>query len=194
MYIYQKIKERKFSLKKSLSVIFAALIMAAVVTACTSDTTSAPTSSASGIQSSAESQTQQSDTFPEEKVTAEDLPKAVDLRDYNGKNYVTAVKRQAFGDCWSFGNITAAESSYLYENDLGAINEAMSDIMGNLVEYIVQDTEDENWILGENAETPIRSMSNPRLYAQPEYVWDVFYGAHTDNPVTINDRGGVHLN
>ena len=82
----------------------------------------------------------------------------------------------------------------LYENDLGAINEAMSDIMGNLVEYIVQDTEDENWILGENAETPIRSMSNPRLYAQPEYVWDVFYGAHTDNPVTINDRGGVHLN
>ncbi|MBQ5440174.1 MAG: hypothetical protein IIT49_05270 [Clostridia bacterium] len=93
--------------------------MAAVVTACTSDTTSAPTSSASGIQSSAESQTQQSDTFPEEKVTAEDLPKAVDLRDYNGKNYVTAVKRQAFGDCWSFGNIAAAESSYLYENDLG---------------------------------------------------------------------------
>ena len=49
----------------------------------------------------------------------DDLPSAVDLRDYNGKNYVTPVKRQAFGDCWSFGICAAAESSYLYANDLG---------------------------------------------------------------------------
>ena len=33
----------------------------------------------------------------------------------------------------------------LYENDPGAINEAMSDIMGNLVEYICKDTEDTTW-------------------------------------------------
>jgi len=85
-------------------------------------------------------------------------------------------------------------NSNLYENDLGAINEAMSDIMGNLVEYICNDTEDTRWILGENTGIKIRSMSDPRVYQQPEYVWDVFYGPHTDEPATANDRGGVHSN
>lgn len=82
----------------------------------------------------------------------------------------------------------------LYENDQGAINEAMSDIMGNLTEYICRDTEDKNWILGENTGMVIRSMSDPNAFHQPEYVWDVFYGPHTDEPATTNDRGGVHSN
>lgn len=82
----------------------------------------------------------------------------------------------------------------LYENDQGAINEAMSDIMGNLTEYICRDTEDKNWALGENTGMVIRSMSDPNAFQQPEYVWDVFYGPHTDEPATANDRGGVHSN
>ena len=82
----------------------------------------------------------------------------------------------------------------LYENDLGAINEAMSDIMGNLVEYIYGDTDDKSWVLGENTGQMVRSMSRPSDMMQPEYVWDVFYGPHTENPVTANDRGGVHFN
>ena len=82
----------------------------------------------------------------------------------------------------------------LYENDYGAINEAMSDIMGNLVEYILEDTEDTKWLLGENTSKPVRSMSDPHRYTQPEYVWDLYYGPHTDDPATVNDRGGVHFN
>ena len=82
----------------------------------------------------------------------------------------------------------------LYENDLGAINEAMSDIMGNLIEYILHDTEDTKWTLGENTGTSIRCMSDPNSKGQPAYVWDLFYGPHTDTPSTNNDRGGVHSN
>jgi C1A family cysteine protease len=48
------------------------------------------------------------------------LPSKLDLRDYNGKNYVTPVKDQSpFGTCWAFAASAAAEISYLYENDLG---------------------------------------------------------------------------
>lgn len=51
--------------------------------------------------------------------TAE-LPSAIDLRNYNGKNYITPVKLQTpFGTCWAFGAVAASESSYLFTNNLG---------------------------------------------------------------------------
>ena len=51
---------------------------------------------------------------------AEELPSSVDLRNYNGMNYVTPVKNQGpFGTCWAFAVMAAAEVSYLYENGLG---------------------------------------------------------------------------
>ena len=82
----------------------------------------------------------------------------------------------------------------LYENDLGAINEAMSDIMGNLCEFIYDDTDDTEWMLGENTGSIVRSMSDPHFMTQPEYVWDVYYGPNTDRKSDANDRGGVHIN
>lgn len=51
---------------------------------------------------------------------ADKLPSTIDLRDYNGMNYVTPVKFQnPFGTCWAFGIAGASEISYLYENGLG---------------------------------------------------------------------------
>lgn len=44
------------------------------------------------------------------------LPESFDLRNVDGKNYVTPVKSQGrWGTCWSFGSIAACESSILYE-------------------------------------------------------------------------------
>ena len=54
-----------------------------------------------------------------EVIDAEKLPSKVDLRDYNGKNYVTPVKTQRFGDCWAFSLAGAAEISYLFSHDMG---------------------------------------------------------------------------
>ncbi len=54
------------------------------------------------------------------RQTGDALPSAVDLRNFNGKNYVTPAKNQApFGSCWSFALAAAAETSYLTANDLG---------------------------------------------------------------------------
>ena len=51
---------------------------------------------------------------------AEQLPSSIDLRDYNGLNYVTPVKFQnPFGTCWAFGIAAASEISFLYANGLG---------------------------------------------------------------------------
>ena len=47
---------------------------------------------------------------------AESLPTHFDLRDVDGKNYVTPVKLQnPWGSCWSFAATAAAETSLLYE-------------------------------------------------------------------------------
>ena len=82
----------------------------------------------------------------------------------------------------------------LYLNDYGAINEAMSDIFGNLVESMLGETTDETWLVGETGGEAARCMSDPHQYEQPEFVLDQYYvpnaAAGTDN----NDDGGVHSN
>ena len=53
-------------------------------------------------------------------VEPDNIPSKYDLRNLNGKNYVTPVKYQnPFGTCWSFASAAAAETTYLYENGLG---------------------------------------------------------------------------
>lgn len=49
----------------------------------------------------------------------EKLPSKIDLRNYDGKNYVTPVKRQSHGDCWSFSLAGSAETAYLFANNMG---------------------------------------------------------------------------
>ena len=80
-----------------------------------------------------------------------------------------------------------------YMNDYGAINEAISDIQGNLCEMMAGDTTDETWLLGEKVEA-IRSMSDPHKLRQPAFSWDIYYMANVREPTEANDRGGVHAN
>ena len=91
--------------------------------------------------------------------------------------------------------VTGSVMTYnAYSNDYGAINEAMSDIQGNICEMLMGATEDTTWELGENSSNPVRNMSDPHKYQQPEYSWDLYYTPEVKTPTAINDRGGVHTN
>ena len=91
--------------------------------------------------------------------------------------------------------VTGSVMTYnAYMNDYGAINEAMSDIQGNICEIMNGATPDKEWLLGENGSVIVRSMSDPHDYMQPEYVWDIYYNANVKTPTDMNDRGGVHTN
>ena len=81
-----------------------------------------------------------------------------------------------------------------YSNDYGAINEAISDIQGNLCEMMMGATEDTTWELGEQGANPVRSMGDPHNYRQPEFTWDMYYVPNVRIPTDMNDRGGVHSN
>ena len=55
----------------------------------------------------------------EKEIDVSELPARFDLRDSDGKNYVTPVKTQSWGDCWTFALAGSAEIAYLYANDMG---------------------------------------------------------------------------
>ena len=81
-----------------------------------------------------------------------------------------------------------------YMNETGALNEAFSDIMGNLIEMMAGATTNTDWALSENSNEQVRSMSNPHAFNQPASIGDLFYTPDTRFPSSNNDSGGVHRN
>ena len=77
-----------------------------------------------------------SDSIVASDSVSDDLPSKVDLRNYDGKNYVTSVKRQSFGDCWSFSLAGSAEIAYLYANNMGVDAGELNDYVDFSEKYI----------------------------------------------------------
>ncbi len=86
--------------------------------------------------------------------------------------------------------ITDSEDDLVYQNQSGAISEALSDIFGTLVEYYNNNNPD--WLMGEDIYTPstqgdaLRSLANPTLYGDPDHYSNRYTGT--------SDNGGVHTN
>ena len=105
-----------------------------------------------------------------------------DALDVVGHEYTHGITRQSM-------------QSVLYRNETGAINEAYSDIMGNLAEMSLNYTEDRDWQMGEKTGETERDMRDPNRFRQPAYVGDQYYKPSVIYPYSdINDNGGVHDN
>ncbi|MBQ6518109.1 MAG: M4 family metallopeptidase [Anaerolineaceae bacterium] len=107
-------------------------------------------------------------------------------------NYCEAL--DVIGHEYTHAVTSTSMTMNLYLNEYGAINEAMSDIMGNIIEYSLEATDDTDWLLGENSGTVVRSMSNPNAYQQPVFVGDRYWVPKAGGYNQAMDYGGVHTN
>ena len=91
--------------------------------------------------------------------------------------------------------VTGSVMTYnAYQNDFGAINEAVSDIQGKTCQLLMDGPEGFSWNIGDHSVMPVRSMDDPHRFSQPEFTWDVYYNPRVRTPTGMNDRGGVHTN
>ncbi|MGG0178603.1 M4 family metallopeptidase [Gottfriedia acidiceleris] len=86
--------------------------------------------------------------------------------------------------------VTETSSNLTYQNESGALNEAISDIFGTLIEFY--NNKNPDYEIGEDIYTPkiagdaLRSMSNPTKYGDPDNYANRYTGT--------SDNGGVHTN
>ena len=86
--------------------------------------------------------------------------------------------------------VTETSSNLTYQNESGALNEAISDIFGTLIEFY--NNKNPDYEIGEDVYTPkiagdaLRSMSNPTKYGDPDNYANRYTGT--------SDNGGVHTN
>ena len=94
------------------------------------------------------------------------------------------------------------DKTLIYEGESGALNESFADIMGCLAEYgaIEGKSSDGLWLIGEDSDNTIRSLSSPKDYSWsidsgekgvfPNHYSDRYTGANDSD----HDNGGVHIN
>jgi thermolysin len=84
--------------------------------------------------------------------------------------------------------VTQAEAGLVYQDQPGALNEAISDIFAALIEHAVSPDPVKNFQIGEEIALAgyIRDMKNPGAKQQPSHM--------TQLVKTTQDNGGVHIN
>ncbi len=96
--------------------------------------------------------------------------------------------------------VTAHTSALFYAYQSGAINESISDTMGELIDLAANPgkaTSDQGWLIGEDEHpaspdlpAPLRSLKDPTKYDQPDRLTSSLWTADQQ----YRDSGGVHTN
>ncbi|MBR5974322.1 MAG: M4 family metallopeptidase [Clostridiales bacterium] len=100
------------------------------------------------------------------------------------------------GHEFTHGISTFSRQGCVYQDEYGTVNEAFSEILGNISEMYVGDTTDTTWLLEETCGMPVICMSQPDLYYQPNMVGDEYYTPNSYASLNTDymDWGGVHRN
>ncbi|MBC7797643.1 MAG: peptidase M4 family protein [Pyrinomonadaceae bacterium] len=111
--------------------------------------------------------------------------------DGDGTTFTPLVTLDICGHEMTHG-ITERTAGLVYSNESGALNEAVSDIFGAMVERYTRGESADTWKIGESAYTPstsgdaLRYMDNPTRGNQPDFYATRYIGT--------GDNGGVHIN
>ena len=96
---------------------------------------------------------------------------------------------------------TSILGNVIYKNETGAINEGLSDILGELTELVHYAeignsvSADKVFLMGgDGSIVTFRDLYDPEAYRQPSAAGGVYYVPPAGVPSSMNDRGGVHVN
>jgi Zn-dependent metalloprotease len=111
--------------------------------------------------------------------------------DGDGSTFSPLVTLDICGHEMTHG-VTERTAGLVYSNESGALNEAVSDIFGAMVERYSKGESSNTWKIGEDAYTPstagdaLRYMDNPAAGGDPDHYSERYTGTA--------DNGGVHTN
>ncbi|MEZ5047262.1 MAG: M4 family metallopeptidase [Chitinophagaceae bacterium] len=116
--------------------------------------------------------------------------------DGNGTTYGPLITLDIVGHEITHG-VTEYSANLVYQKESGALNESFSDIFGEMVELHAKGSND--WLMGNeifltNNSGAIRSMSNPKLYSDPDCYGGSYWINPNCSPSSSNDYCGVHSN
>jgi thermolysin len=120
--------------------------------------------------------------------------------DGDGTQFTPLVTLDIAGHEMTHG-VTERTAGLTYSKESGALNEAISDIFGSMVERYARGgvTDSNTWKIGEQAYTPgtagdaLRRMDNPNAVGDPDHYSLRLYSG-TCTPSNTNDQCGVHTN
>lgn len=119
--------------------------------------------------------------------------------DGDGTTFTPLVTLDIAGHEMTHG-VTERTAGLVYSNQSGALNEAVSDIFGAMVERYVKGESSNTWKIGEQAYTPatsgdaLRYMDNPHAAPNSGYTADDDPDHYSERYTGTADNGGVHIN
>jgi thermolysin len=119
--------------------------------------------------------------------------------DGDGSTFTPLITLDICGHEMTHG-VTERTANLTYSGESGALNEAISDIMGAMVERFARGESENTWKIGEEAYTPnvagdaLRDMANPHNASNNGYTADDDPDHYSERYTGSSDNGGVHIN